>query len=560
MKDKKVFGAFIKEKRLEKKYSQKELADLLFVGESAVSKWERGVTYPDITLIKDICRILEITEHELIESSDDTEYRNMKKDAKKFNSLKKGFFWTFTICYILALITCFIVNLAVNHKLSWFFIVLVSIICAYTFCPTFTWFFKKYKKIIFIGSTFISLFLLFLTCSIYTNNYWFMIATFGTFLGYFIICYPILTTEQKKYLDEEKYNKLTKLFLFTYMIGILIIICLLLVSIYCYKPFNLGLGIVITCGCLTIPIIFGILKCFSVSRKVQKMFLCSIVIALVVFFVFSVFSTINLMSNNKTNTYLIENSYQDVKIEVENYNINFYASENGENKIVYTENEKIFVDIKVENNILVIKQIDSRKFYEKMFGFGKQFKIDLYLSNKKIDKLSFSGATGNVNVNDGLTFNNIDINNSTGNIKIESDVVDKLNVNNATGNILLNNSNLGSVNLKTSTGNIDLDKINCNDLDIEISTGNTKLSDVIVVANFFLEGTTGDVIFDRFDACEIYIKVSTGDVKGSILSSKFIVAKSTTGDVIVPTSREGGNCKITTTTGNIIISFIENEK
>mgnify|MGYP003309655947 CR=1 FL=1 len=69
MKDKKVFGAFIKQKRIEKNYSQKDLANLLFVTESAVSKWERGVTYPDITLIKDLCKILDVTEHELIEAS-----------------------------------------------------------------------------------------------------------------------------------------------------------------------------------------------------------------------------------------------------------------------------------------------------------------------------------------------------------------------------------------------------------------------------------------------------------------------------------------------------------
>ena len=67
MKDKKIFGSFIKEKRIEKGYSQKDLAEILFVTESAVSKWERGITYPDITLITDICKALDITEHELIE-------------------------------------------------------------------------------------------------------------------------------------------------------------------------------------------------------------------------------------------------------------------------------------------------------------------------------------------------------------------------------------------------------------------------------------------------------------------------------------------------------------
>ena len=42
------FGEFLKAKRIEKKLTQKELANLVFVTESAVSKWERNEAKPDI--------------------------------------------------------------------------------------------------------------------------------------------------------------------------------------------------------------------------------------------------------------------------------------------------------------------------------------------------------------------------------------------------------------------------------------------------------------------------------------------------------------------------------
>ena len=87
MTDKKTFGSFIKISRVEKNYSQKDLAQMLFVTEGAVSKWERGVSYTDITLISDICRVLDISEHELITASTDTEARKIKRDAKKFKTI-----------------------------------------------------------------------------------------------------------------------------------------------------------------------------------------------------------------------------------------------------------------------------------------------------------------------------------------------------------------------------------------------------------------------------------------------------------------------------------------
>ena len=52
------FGEFLKQKRQEKKLTQKELAKILIVSESAVSKWEKDVAHPDITLLPKISEAL----------------------------------------------------------------------------------------------------------------------------------------------------------------------------------------------------------------------------------------------------------------------------------------------------------------------------------------------------------------------------------------------------------------------------------------------------------------------------------------------------------------------
>ena len=64
MDEEKTFGAYIRQKRLEAGLTQKELAVRLFLTESSVSKWERNLSYPDVSLVPAICRELHISEHE----------------------------------------------------------------------------------------------------------------------------------------------------------------------------------------------------------------------------------------------------------------------------------------------------------------------------------------------------------------------------------------------------------------------------------------------------------------------------------------------------------------
>ena len=51
MVNKSTFGQFLRQKRNEKGMTQKELAEKLFLSESAISKWEKGKTYPDIVSV-----------------------------------------------------------------------------------------------------------------------------------------------------------------------------------------------------------------------------------------------------------------------------------------------------------------------------------------------------------------------------------------------------------------------------------------------------------------------------------------------------------------------------
>ncbi len=64
--DKAAFGAFVAKSRKELGFTQRELAEKLHVTDKAVSKWERGLSYPDVTLLEPLAEALGMGVTELV--------------------------------------------------------------------------------------------------------------------------------------------------------------------------------------------------------------------------------------------------------------------------------------------------------------------------------------------------------------------------------------------------------------------------------------------------------------------------------------------------------------
>ena len=120
MESKKTFGEYIRERRRAMGLTQREFAEKLYVTESAVSKWERGMSYPDVTLLRDICAVLGVTEHELLTASEDTERRSADRLAAKYLRLTRNYRAALYILFGAVLLGCAIGNLAAQGTLSWF--------------------------------------------------------------------------------------------------------------------------------------------------------------------------------------------------------------------------------------------------------------------------------------------------------------------------------------------------------------------------------------------------------------------------------------------------------
>ncbi len=131
---------FICELRKAKNLTQKQLAQQLNITDKAVSKWERGLGYPDITIIAGLAEILGVTTNELLKGSRDeapvpkaeiivqntlqyAEKATMTKNKTARNIMQ----FIITAAFALAVLVCVICDLAVSGGLTWSLYPILSI-------------------------------------------------------------------------------------------------------------------------------------------------------------------------------------------------------------------------------------------------------------------------------------------------------------------------------------------------------------------------------------------------------------------------------------------------
>ena len=284
------------------------------------------------------------------------------------------------------------------------------------------------------------------------------------------------------------------------------------------------------------------------------------------------------LSNIKyeTNTYTVDQSFENLSVNVKTDNLSFALAEDGKCSVVCHEQEKMKHTVEVNQNTLEINVNDTREWYEHIgfFSFDSP-KTTVYLPKERFASLTIDASTGDIDIPKVFGFDSIGIYGSTGNVNCAASSKGLTQIKRSTGNILVNGASSGELKLTTSTGNICLESVSAEgDITISVSTGQSTLSDVTcknlttdgstgevflknVIASqaFSIDRSTGDVAFDRCDAAEILVKTSTGDVTGSLLSEKVFITDTSTGDIRVPPTTTGGKCTIKTGTGDIRIDI-----
>ena len=142
--DNEKVGQFILELRKSSQLTQKELAAKLNVSDKAVSKWERGLSYPDIELLSPLSDILGVSTTELLNgersgaasANAETTIGNAFKYAdkvvkKKRESARNILAIVFSALLLIGIIVCSIVDLAISGMFTWSLIPISAILFAF---------------------------------------------------------------------------------------------------------------------------------------------------------------------------------------------------------------------------------------------------------------------------------------------------------------------------------------------------------------------------------------------------------------------------------------------
>ena len=119
--EKNKIGNYIAKKRKEKELTQLELGNKLSVTDKAISKWERGLGLPDVTILTELAKVLDTSVSNILNGEDNTNDINiddkLEKIKKEINYKNKKRF------ILIVIISLLIISLVIGNNISYGYMV-----------------------------------------------------------------------------------------------------------------------------------------------------------------------------------------------------------------------------------------------------------------------------------------------------------------------------------------------------------------------------------------------------------------------------------------------------
>lgn len=277
----------------------------------------------------------------------------------------------------------------------------------------------------------------------------------------------------------------------------------------------------------------------------------------------------------RTVTVPVDEAFDSIAIHADADDVEFLPSEDGTCRAVFYEDPKLQHTVSVEDRTLQIRITDSRDWYDRLSFFFEAPRVTLYLPQAQYSTLFVKDTAGDVILPEDLSFETISISGGSGDIDCRASATEQIRIEISTGDVHLENITAGELRLSVSSGDVEIRSadfrghvgitvstgkttlagVKCGSLTSDGDTGDVIMEELLVSGLLSVTRSTGDVSFERSDAAELVLVTDTGKVSGSLLTAKHFIAQSDTGSIEVPETATGGNCRITTSTGDIHITI-----
>lgn len=267
-------------------------------------------------------------------------------------------------------------------------------------------------------------------------------------------------------------------------------------------------------------------------------------------------------------TKTIDEDFNNLEVDVASAEVYIQKSTDGTCRIEYMDDpDHEQYEILVKDGRLIFKNIqtswdwDSAKdildhvFDQVGSGFNmEEKKVTIFLPEKAYQTLSIASASGDVRIQEALTFTNAAVATASGEVSIGNmQGLDTLAVATASGSVILSNMTIAqNTSINTASGDVHLDEINIGEeMEITTTSGQVTLKRVIC-AEGEIHTASGDVKLENLETDSMSIETASGDVTGMISEEYNVSAHSASGDIRVPSGSKG-EWKIGTASGDILL-------
>ncbi len=277
--------------------------------------------------------------------------------------------------------------------------------------------------------------------------------------------------------------------------------------------------------------------------------------------------------------------FKDIFIDAGDADVRIVLSESGEIEVECpsdTENKHYVTS--VNDGTLTIKQIKAKNLYRRFFGMNLSSlftvnttcsEIKVSLPPREFGSLCINTVSGDINVEEGISFASVVAKTMSGDVGISSSVKNELIAKSVSGDVTVTGMAPNTLNLSSTSGDVTLSSVRyagyvsawtasgdveLTDVSCKTVTCGSKSADVTlycVIADNVITCTdvSGDIQLRKCDAGSLKLTNISGDVNGTLLSEKTFVASTVSGNVYVPPISSDRQCVVTTVSGDILFSL-----